>query len=438
MSVPQPSMQNTARIAFVMSAEFRFPLTPANLKGVAEQFGTPVWCYDRKTIEKRISELKSFDVVRFAQKANSNLALLTLMRKQGVVVDAVSAGEIVRGLRVGFDGKGEHPGIVFTADLLDDDAIQLIREHQIPVNIGSPDMLDTLAAAGIKVPITVRVNPGFGHGHSRKTNTGGTLSKHGVWHRQLKEVVQKAKALDLPISGLHMHIGSGSDFEHLVQVAQSMVEAASIIGKNLTTISAGGGLPIPYRKEDTSRIDIKAYYKVWNDARKQIAKTVDHPISLEVEPGRYLVAESGYLIAKIRSIKKTGNRLFYLVDAGFNDLVRPSFYGSWHHITVIAADGRKLGKEKVQAIVAGPLCESGDVFTQEEGGFVVSRDLPVAQVGDYLVLHDAGAYGAAMSSNYNSRRLAAEVLWNGDKPDLIRERQSFDHLLSLDKIPKFS
>jgi len=324
---------------------------------------------------------------------------------------------------------------VYTADIFDKDALELVKAHQIPVNIGSPDMINQLADAGIQVPLTVRVNPGFGHGHSRKTNTGGTLSKHGVWHRQLRETILLGKRRGLPITGLHMHIGSGSDFEHLSQVCGAMVEAAKLFGADLHSISAGGGLPIPYHKEDMSRIDVAAYYRLWDNARKQIEAEVGHPISLEVEPGRYLVAESGYLLTQVRAIKRAGNRLFYLVDAGFNDLVRPAFYGAWHHISVIPADGRELSAELVKAIVAGPLCESGDVFTQEEGGYVVFRKIPEGKIGDYLVLHDTGAYGAAMSSNYNSRRLAAEVMWSNGKALLIRERQSFDHLLALDKIP---
>ena len=418
-----------------MWTDHQFPLTTQVCKGVAEQFGTPVWCYDRTTIEARIAELKQFDVIRFAQKANSNLGILSLMRKNGVVADAVSAGEIVRALRVGFSVRDKVPGIVYTADLFDRDALDLVRTHRIPVNIGSIDMITQLADVGVQVPLTIRVNPGFGHGHSRKTNTGGTLSKHGVWHRQLKECTRLAKEKGTSVQGLHMHIGSGSDFEHLSQVCAAMVEAAKIVGTDLHTVSAGGGIPIPYRKDAIERMDLSAYYLLWDKARKEIEALVGHPVSLEVEPGRYLVAEAGYLIAQVRSVKKAGNRLFYLIDAGFNDLVRPAFYGAWHHISVIPSDGRELGSERVQAIVAGPLCESGDVFTQEEGGYVVTRSLPLAKVGDYVVLHDAGAYGSAMSSNYNSRRFAPEVLWSEGKALVIRERQSFDHLLANDKIP---
>ena len=138
-------------------------------------------------------------------------------------------------------------------------------------------------------------------------------------------------------------------------------------------------------------------------------------------------------MTEIRAVKKQGDNLFYLLDAGFTDLVRPSFYGSYHGISIVPRDGREMN-EMVDAVVAGPLCESGDVFTQEEGGFVVTRKLPKAKVGDLLILHDAGAYGAAMSSNYNSRRYAGEVMFTNGELKVIRERQTFEQLLQNDRI----
>ncbi len=405
-------------------------------EGVAK-YGTPFWLYDRSAIETRIRELSCFDTVRFAQKACPNLSILSLAKKNGAVVDAVSAGEIVRALKAGFNG-GESdkqvPQIVYTADILDRDALELVKAHKIHVNIGSADMIRQLAEAGIRTNLTLRVNPGFGHGHSKKTNTGGPLSKHGVWHTQIKDCVKLAQANGMWITGLHMHIGSGSDFDHLSKVCDAMRDASRRLGSHIRMISAGGGLPIPYREEEKgSRIDIRAYYDLWDKARKDIAQSVGHDISLEVEPGRYLVAESAVLVAEIRAIKRQEDNLFYLIDAGFNDLVRPSFYGSYHAISIVSRDGRTLGPE-TDAIVAGPLCESGDVFTQEEGGFVVSRKLPTAEVGDYLVLHDAGAYGSAMSSNYNSRRYAPEILRTNGTLEVIRERETFDQLMQNERI----
>lgn len=408
-----------------------------DVTALAARHGTPLFVYDRAVIEQRIAELKEFDVIRYAQKASSNLALLALMRKLGVVVDAVSAGEVERALRAGFKPDSSStpgtPGIVFTADLFDADAVAVIAKHKIPVNVGSPDMITQLGTFYPGAPVTLRLNPGFGHGHSRKTNTGGEWSKHGIWHTQLEECLRLGREAGVKIHGLHMHIGSGTDFEHLSQVCDAMVRAAKVMGPQLEVISAGGGLPIPYRKEQ-ARIDVSAYYALWNKARQEIEAAVGHPVRLEVEPGRYLVAESCKLVTQIRSIKKVDNNLFYLVDAGFDTLVRPAMYGSYHEISIVAADGRALGPNR-DVVVAGPLCESGDVFTQEEGGVVVTRSLPEAQVGDYLVLHDAGAYGAAMSSNYNTRRLATEVLVHEGADTVIRARQSIDHILQFESIP---
>jgi diaminopimelate decarboxylase len=402
---------------------------------LAKRFGTPTFVYERPVIEKRIAELKAFDTVRFAQKACSNLGILSLMRKHGVVVDAVSAGEIYRALKVGYSPAGKVPGIVFTADLFDADALALIKEHKIPVNVGSPDMITQLGAVLPGAEVTLRINPGFGHGHSRKTNTGGSYSKHGIWHTELEECLRLGKEAGVNIHGLHMHIGSGSDYHHLSTVCDAMVKAAKRMGPQLQVISAGGGLPIPYRKEQ-ARIDVGAYFGLWDKARKAIEKDVGHPVSLEVEPGRYLVAESCSLLTQIRSVKNTGGNRFYLVDAGFDTLIRPAMYGSYHEISISPADGRVIGNA-FDTIVAGPLCESGDVFTQEEGGVVTTRKLPEAVVGDYLILHDAGAYGAAMSSNYNTRKLAAEVLiGEGGTADVLRERQTFEHILHFERVPE--
>jgi diaminopimelate decarboxylase len=415
-----------------MQSPFR-DISGVPVTALAERHGTPVFIYDRATIEQRALELKAFDVIRYAQKASSNLALLALMRRLGVVVDAVSAGEVERALRAGFRPEGDPPGIVFTADLFDADAVEAIRTRKLPVNVGSPDMITQLGAFLPGAAVTLRLNPGFGHGHSRKTNTGGEWSKHGIWHAQLDECLRLGREAGVKIHGLHMHIGSGTDFEHLSQVCGAMVRAARHVGKDLEVISAGGGLPIPYRKGQ-ARIDVAAYFSLWDKARKEIEAFVGHPVRLEVEPGRYLVAESCSLITQIRSIKRVDGNLFYLVDAGFDTLVRPAMYGAYHEISIVTADGREPGPEQ-DVVVAGPLCESGDVFTQEEGGVVVTRKLPEARVGDYLVLHDAGAYGAAMSSNYNTRRLAPEVLVSGGKDLVIRERQSFDHILQFERIP---
>jgi diaminopimelate decarboxylase len=407
---------------------------------LVRRFGTPLYVYDAATIATRIDDLESFDVVRYAQKANSNLGILDLVRRHGALVDAVSAGEIQRALAAGFKGGfDEPPQIMYTADIFDRDALEQVVGHQIPVNCGSPDMISQYGQRCPGRGITLRINPGFGHGHSQKTNTGGQQSKHGIWHTQLGECVERAKKHNVSIAGLHMHIGSGTDLEHLSQVCGAMEQAALAVGPSIHTISAGGGLPTPYREGD-QRVDLDAYYSLWEAVRHRLAAAFGHKITLEIEPGRYLVAESGSLVAEIRAVKRMGENTFYVLDAGFNNLARPILYGAYHPMAIAhkAATGGRDKRDQVKThpvIVGGPLCESGDIFTQEDGGYVRSRELPEATVGDFVVIGAAGAYGAVMGSNYNSKPLAAEVLVENGRANLVRERQAFADLIRGESIP---
>lgn len=407
-----------------------------SIESLAREFGTPTYVYDAAPILKRIAELKSFDVIRYAQKACSNLAILDLVRKQGVVVDAVSAGEIERAFAAGYQSKVEPAQIVYTADIFDQQALDLVVEHGITCNIGSMDMIEQLGARVDGAGIILRINPGFGHGHSQKTNTGGPQSKHGIWHEDVDEAVERANKQGLKVVGLHMHIGSGTDLEHLAQVCGAMKKIALQVGDSVETISAGGGLPIPYRQGDQP-IALDQYFELWNQTRNELVEAFGHPVSLEIEPGRYLSAESGYLIAEIRAVKSMGENPFYLLDAGFNTLARPILYGAYHPMSICPI-GRQVdsGSKLESVVVGGPLCESGDIFTQEEGGFVSKRELPVAQVGDLLVIGCAGAYGNVMASNYNSKPLPAEVLVHDGKAKLIRRRQELKALFADEIIPE--
>jgi diaminopimelate decarboxylase len=202
---------------------------------------------------------------------------------------------------------------------------------------------------------------------------------------------------------------------------------------DVRAISGGGGLPIPYHLGE-ERIDTAKLYALWQVAREAIVETVGHPVSLEIEPGRFLVGESGVLVAEVRAIKRMGLNHFVLVDAGFNDLARPAMYGSHHEISIVERSGAVASGPTQPTVVGGPLCESGDVFTQEEGGLVVPRDLPEAGVGDWVVLHDAGAYAASMASNYNTRALAPEILLADGEIQLIRRRQALAELLELEDV----
>jgi diaminopimelate decarboxylase len=419
------------------------------IPALARQFGTPVYVYDAAKITQRLAELVEFDVIRYAQKACSNIAILDLVRRNGGRVDCVSVGEVHRALAAGFKpGQQIHPPeIVYTADIFDREALDFVVEHDIHVNCGSPDMIDqygaSRAALGPDAPlrgITLRINPGFGHGHSQKVNTGGAQSKHGIWHEQLEECIERALQHKLSITGMHMHIGSGTDLEHLSQVCTAMEKAALIVGSSIISISAGGGLPVPYR-EGESLVDIDAYFKLWDATRHRLATQFGHSISLEIEPGRFLVAESGYLISEIRAIKTAGENTFYLLDAGFNNLARPILYGAYHPMAICPAESKQNEPVEIRSrgtrdvIVAGPLCESGDIFTQEAGGVVARRRLPEAAIGDYLIIGCAGAYGYVMANNYNSKPLVAEVLIENGKPHLARRRQTYEDLIGLESIP---
>ncbi len=258
----------------------------------------------------------------------------------------------------------------------------------------------------------------------------------------------------MTITGLHMHIGSGTDMEHLSQVCAAMEKAAETIGPSVATISAGGGLPTIY-KEGDEYVDLAAYFALWDAVRKRLEVRFGHAVSMEIEPGRYLMAESGYLVCEIRAVKRQGKHWFYLLDAGFNNLARPILYGAYHPMSIVPrvtetndkgdspifasplrGDPAKIGTVPLRdVIVGGPLCESGDIFTQSEGGFVSPRRLPEAEVGQLLVIECAGAYSFVMGSNYNSRPLAAEVLIRGGQAHLVRQRQTFEDLVRGECIP---
>lgn len=416
-----------------MSLQFKNYKTYFNIFNIItaiKQYNTPIWIYNESIILQKIKQLKKFDIIRFAQKSCSNINILNLMKKSGLKIDAVSIGEIERALMAGFKTKNQE--IIFTADLFESETLHKIVNLNIPVNIGSIDMLDQLGKISPGHSIWLRINPKFGHGHSNKTNTGGENSKHGIWNSKL--AINIAKKNNLNVIGLHMHIGSGVDYIHLKRVCNAMVNEVLNLKYDIKSISAGGGLSIPYSSKE-QHINTDYYFDLWNTARNKISTFLGHKIELEIEPGRFLVAESGILVAQIRTIKQSGKYTFVLINAGFNDLMRPVMYGSYHHISVIPKDNRKIDKKKVmKVVIGGPLCESGDIFTQTEQGIIKERIIPKVKIGDYLIFHDTGAYGASMSSNYNTRPLIPEVLFkkNGEIR-LIRRRQTINDLLALEQ-----
>ena len=393
------------------------PLARELLVELARTHGTPLYVHDAATIRARCRELAArFDVVRYAQKANGHPGVLAVVREEGCRIDAVSAGELERARAAGF----RPAEIVFTSDLFDHAALARLARTPVAVNLGSRDMLAQYAALGIGREVTLRVNPGFGSGHAPAVTTGGVHSKHGIWHEELADAVAQAEALDLAVTGLHVHVGSGASPAGLAAAAAAMRRLAPLAGRALVRLSAGGGIPVPYRPGEP-RADLDALASTWRAVQRELEGKLDRRIELEIEPGRYLVAESGVLVSEVRATKQSGPYAFALLDAGFHNLVRPAFYGAWHEIEALThAPGAPLEPQ----VVAGPLCESSDVFTQDAEGRLQPRTLPRLAPGDLVAFHDAGAYGASMASHYNAQPLATELLVEGGVTRLVVPRRA--------------
>lgn len=397
---------------------------------IAKEFGTPTYVYSLEALRRSIGEIKQLaPVTRYAMKANSNIRILKEMLDNEIKIDAVSVFEVQRAMLAGFQAED----ICFTSDVFfNDDDVKFCLENDIYCNCGTLGMVEEYGKAlrnngSGSNKISIRINPGEGAGHSKKTNTGGPYSKHGIWFQNLDEVKRLAKEYGLTISGVHMHIGSGGDMEHLERICAKLVEFAKQF-EEVETVNFGGGLPYQY-DPDKPQEDISGY-KTVIDARAKLLK--DHfgrNIICEIEPGRRFVAGCGYLIGEVRSLNHTfdedGKRIDYvLTNVGFCHLLRPMAYGSFHPIWF---DGKDLGAEQ-DLIVAGPVCESGDVLTQKDEE-PVARKLPMPKPGDCIVIGGAGAYGHVMSSNYNSQPLISEVVVGNDQCTQVRTRQTLNDIL---------
>jgi diaminopimelate decarboxylase len=416
-------------------------LDPASypLARLADQIGTPFYLYDGAELRRRIGDLAALTEgptlqARYAMKANSSWKVLEAVRGAGLWIDAVSGNEVLRARRAGFPMGARPPVVMLTADVLRDNALTVVLEHGVLPNVGSPGMIDELRGSGYAGPIAVRVNPGFGHGHVQSCDTGGPSSNHGIWHEAFDLRRARAAAAKLPIVALHAHIGTGPEVSEFDENLRRLVGMLAERIPDLPTIEAvnlGGGIPHPYRP-GAPRYDLAGFRKLLLFASERLAAAAGRPIRVEIEPGRYPVAGAGLLVCRVKDLKEThantkgpGHR-FIMVDGGFNDLIRPAMYGSYHHISIV---GKGAERAPEPFVVAGPLCESGDVFTRDEHELLDPRELPRPDVGDLLVLHDAGAYGAAMSSNYVSIGRAAQVFWDDGRATLIARRETIDDVV---------
>ena len=369
----------------------------------------------------------NYDKIRiyYAAKANSNLSVLKILKTEGAHLDAVSPGEVFLALKTGFLPER----ILFTGTSVRDDELVFIANSNVTVNIDSFSELERLLSHVVPNILSVRINPQIGSGHHDHCITAGPGTKFGLWEKQTLKTYAEAKKAGVERFGIHMHVGSGIldlepillAFDNLLSVAKKIHDK---IGLDFDFVDMGGGLGVPYKPE-TKELDINIFSKkVLSLFKRRIAEYNLGTPFFCLEPGRYLVSDASILLSSVNTVKVTPFKKFVGIDAGFNTLIRPSMYGSYHHILVA---NKLTSQEKEIYDVVGPICESGDILARD-------RRLPKIEEGDLLAILNAGAYGFAMSSQYNSRPRAAEVLIKNKKCVLVRKRETFNSLISNQKM----
>ncbi len=408
------------------------------LRELVQTYHTPLYVFDEVTIRDKIHELKAAittpDVtIRYACKALTLQAILKIMLDEGLWIDASSMNEVHRALRAGFNPEE----IYYTGEGATAAVYQFLVDRNVPINCTSLDQLRLLGAIKPGHPCSIRINPGEGHGENDRTNTGGPSSKHGIYHDQIDEARALAKTFGLRIIGLHSHIGSGSrpeEWRKWNTINDRVLEIARTFGDDLEFVNLGGGLPVPYHP-DEQPMDVKAWGADLSRSIEAFAKDLGRPVRFFIEPGRFLVAESGVLLAEIQSVKSTsaedGKRgyNFVIVNTGLNHNIRPAMYGSYHDISFLAGDASPRPQQK-DYVVAGYLCESGDVFTTDETGRLAPRTFTELRVGDIMVMANVGAYSHSMKNDYNSMNLPASVLVESSgRARIIERRGTLDDIM---------
>lgn len=394
---------------------------------LAEEYGTPLYVISDKKIRENYRRLaaaftRNYGKVRilYSAKANTNISVLKILKSEGAGIDTVSAGEIFLALEAGFSPSQ----ILYTGTSVSDEELDYVLEKGVIINVDSLSQFKKMLKKAVPPTLSVRINTEFGAGHHEYTVTASKTSKFGVDGKTAMEIYSTAKEAGVENFGIHMHIGSGiMQVSPYIKAAEKLLETAHEIHRRLgisfNFIDLGGGIGVPYKPEE-EEVDIENFAKeLVNFFREKLAGYGLGQPELWLEPGRYLVAEAGVLLTKVNMVKETPYRKFVGVDAGFNTLIRPAMYGSYHHMVL----ANRLDAPLVENYdVVGPLCESGDVFARD-------RRLPKISEGDLLAILNAGAYGYAMSSQYNSRPRAAEVLVKDGRYELIRERENLQDLV---------
>ena len=406
----------------------------ADATELAQEYGTPLYVIDENRVRDNYRRVynafskhyNDFQIF-YACKANTNLSVLRILEQEGSGIDAVSPGEIYTSLLTGFDPQR----VLYTGNNVKDEEMEFAIESGVRLNVDSVSQLKRLAKIvdpqGFK--ISFRVNPMVGAGHHEHCITGGEMSKFGIMEKEAVEVYKLAQELGFDPVGIHTHIGSGIlDPEPFKLAVTTLMDIAGDITENAGVkfefIDFGGGLGIPYTP-DEEILDIETFAREITDLFKdKLAHYNMGKPTMCIEPGRYIVGDASYLLTRVNTVKQS-YRKFVGVDAGFNTLLRPSMYGSYHHI--VAAN--KPQAEAVEEIdIAGNVCESGDLFARD-------RPLPELEEGDIVAIMNAGAYAFSMASQYNSRPRPAEVLVKDGESDLIRERETIADVLNKQVLP---
>lgn len=394
---------------------------------IADEFGTPVYVTDEARLRENYRRIhgafsRYMDTrIHYACKANTNLAVLRVLEQEGAGIDAVSIGEVLTCLKAGYPRER----IMYTGVNVSDRELREVSDLGVMINLDSRCEMERLAAIAPCSDVSFRITPGVGSGHSAKVTTGNKGAKFGIPLDQVIDTYARARDLGFNVRGIHAHIGSGGQsvepFMDMMEVLVGLVNEIAELGIDLEFIDMGGGIGVPYRpQEDEMDVDELAM-----NLTDMILEETDVR-TLVVEPGRYVVCDSTVLLTRVNDVKDTGVKRYVGVDAGFNTLIRPAMYDSYHHVAIANRMGRAC-TDKYD--VVGPICETGDYLAHD-------RALPDPRVGDIVAVYGAGAYGFSMSSRYNSRPLCAEVLVNDGKAELIREAETYEDLWRHQVVPE--
>ncbi|WP_185151720.1 diaminopimelate decarboxylase [Chryseobacterium sp. SN22] len=392
-------------------------MNPKELLKIANEFGTPVYVYDAESIktqyEKLTSSFSKHTKFFYAAKALTNINILKYVKNLGASLDCVSINEVKLGLRAGFPKEK----ILFTPNCVDLAEIEEAMACGVHINIDNISILEQFGNKyGSSYPILVRINPHIFAGGNYKISTGHIDSKFGISIHQVRHIERVMKSTNLNVEGLHMHTGSEiKDPDVFLQALDIMLELSEHF-PNLKYLDMGSGFKIPYQDTE-EETDVKTLGKKVEKVIAEFSQSTGKKFELWFEPGKFLVGKSGYLLVKANVIKQTTATVFVGVNSGFNHLIRPMFYDSYHIIENLS---NPKGAERIYTVV-GNICET-DTFAWD-------RKLNEVREGDILVFRNAGAYGFEMSSNFNSRLKPAEVMFLDGKAHLIRRRDEFEDLL---------